>query len=292
MITVKIHDVPITTKYEEMGLPNASPQVEYSLEMIRLTRYIKTAWSTSADLASQFIGSVQQPSALGDSFSYYLPHEYNAMSTPSMRAVSAGETPFGKSTAYSVGGELASYTQYDDTIMSVVYESVSDTSLQLLYDENFQSSVDFITIPGRKLFWNSDGATEPVGEDESAGIRYQRGEWSYTIKRIPFLRAAFWDHQGKVNKTAVESQKYDLRFLPGTLLFESAVPSNRTNYLGDIEFSAEARFAYNSLGWNKFPRAGKLKADGTFDLQKMYVSGPIEYKPYGEAELNDLLLTV
>ena len=199
--------------------------------------------------------------------------------------------PLGKSAAYSPGGELASYTQYDDAVMSIVYESVSSNSLWTLFDEDFQSSVEFLTVPGRGLFWNADGATEPVGDDESPGVIFQRGDWTYTIKRIPYLRAEFWDHQGKVNETSIESPKYEISFTAGKLLYEGVVTTNSINYLGEQEFRAELKFAYNSLGWNNFPRAGHQKADGSPELLPMYDSTPKQYKPYAVAELKDLLLT-
>ncbi len=117
MISVSIHDNPVLIPYEELGLPQSSPQTDYSLDVIRLTRYVKTAWDTTAELASELVGSVQQPSATGDSFVYFLPHRYIAMTTPYMRAISANDVPLGKSAAYSPGGELASYTQYNDAVM-------------------------------------------------------------------------------------------------------------------------------------------------------------------------------
>ena len=294
MIKVVIHDNIPTTAYEELGLPQASPQSSWSLDAATMTRYLKTSWDTSGDLIRQLLGYIGSSDSSGTSFHFYLPHKYGGADfSADLRCQTVSTAPFGQSEALASSGEFAKYTQWPEAIFTATYETVPNTvnALYMLFDEDYQASVEFITTPGRKLFWNADGKTEPVGEDESLGVLFPRGDWTYTIKRIPYLRDAFWDHQGGVNSTAMYSPKYNFTFSAGTILYENMVATEHINHMGDLEFRAELKFVYNSLGWNKFPRAGHQKADGTPELLPMYDDTPKQYKPYKEVELNDLLLT-
>ena len=289
MITVTLHDDAPVTPYEELALPEISPQGSWSLDMGRQIRYLKCLWGNSNDLIRELIGHVTGSNAAGTSFDFFMPHKYGGFYTDvASRVVDLSYTPFGKSEAMSTAGELASYLQYPEVKFTVTYETAPsvDHNLWLLFDERFDSSVEFVTIPGRKLFWdNANPQTQPVGEDESPGILFGKAEWTYIIKRIPKLRTEFMSHRGHINQTAVTSPKYNATFPIGTLLYENVSFSERTNHMGDVEYTVEMRFIYNELGWNIFPRAGYE------DLKVMYKDDRTLYEPYGEAELNDLLLT-
>jgi len=284
MITVRTHDYPLITPYEEMALPQISPQASWTLSSGSLTRYLKVLWNDSGSLVRELLGYVGGTS--GTSFDFFLPHKYGGHYVEAnMRVIGLSWIPYGQSSAMSSGGELKNYLAYPEMILTVNYEIASDEELWMLFDEDLQISSEFVTIPGRKLYWdNATPPTKPLGEDEAPGMIYSKGEWTYTIKRIPKIRNEFWSYRGKVNDAVVTSPKYATTFAIGTLLYEGMSITDGINNLGDQEFRVESKFAYNSLTWNKFPRAGYS------DMQPIYNSAGAVFKPYKEADLTDLLL--
>ncbi len=280
-MNLTVTDSVVSTDYEEMTSPQESPTVNYSATMFEATRTLKCAWINSMQLANQLVTKTYKNGTNVNLVKgQILP---NMTGDVSLVCDYVSIAPFGLGTGAAVSGG-GSISSWDYAILTAHYSIFPDNSVAYLVHENYIPSMQFLTRPGRKLFWDAT-QTDQLGADEAPGILIAQGEWSYTIKQMPFVPDAINDLQGCINSSEMNSPTYNRKFKERTILYESAEIRDCLGIYGEPRFDITMKFHYNKTEWNLFyPAAGTTP-------KKIYGSDGEEYKPYAEANLNDILLT-
>lgn len=244
--------------YEEL---DGSPIENQDGDKFSAVRKLKCTWDTRVTLANQLAGTTY-------------PFITNS------RAVAKRITiePFGK-----IGGVKnpirdrgndpgASFAHYDYAILTVGYETPTDTSAGLVYvggievQESVEPTVEFITLDPTSFSWTGNVA---LTADEAPGFQIRGFDWLYRQIGRKSLPVAVLDLIGKVNQAAMVSPSLGLIFAAETILFNPPTIER----VGINMFNVSYRFSVRWSGWNKFWRV----ATGTYEY--MYKNGVI-YRPY------------
>ena len=154
---------------------------------------------------------------------------------------------------------------------------------QVIMREDIKPTGEFMTIPGRKLYWDA-GSTEPLGNDEAPGVFIAGGEWVCKMTRLPSLPPVIWgDYVGRVNSNPLTSPKYRITFPAETLLMMQPDITWGIGRTGAISWTVEATMLWKPFGWNRFPKAGSAT------MTQIYAGGSA-YDPYLTAALENVLL--
>lgn len=274
-----IEETDVSVDHEEITSPEESPSVEYSQTKYEATRVLQCAWAESTILASQLVTGVSKSGLnivlkKGQVFPNYTGNVALICDHVSIR-------PAGLS---GPGGGNTSIASWSHANLTAHYSVFPKNGLFYLIRENFTPVLQFLTRPGRLLYWDS-AKTKQLGNDEAPGLLISQGEWSYTIKQMPYIPEYVYTLQGKVNSVAMSSPTYSRTFPVGTILYNAPEITDYVGFSGEPQFDITLKFAYNASTWNLFFKAGAVTP------QKIYDSSGSEFKQYPEANLNDLLLT-
>jgi len=288
----------VTFNEAVIDVPHSEESVTMRYTGASLTpeRVLRCDWSVAQKLARQLVGKM---SMAGEVVSWNLPHRFNHyytddLVTPpdlipcvvsSVNIVGQARTSAASYDVPSdVGAGYDAAIAYDTAILQVNYESVPDTAEEMLVEETFEPTAEFITVSNRNLFW-ADGAKVKV--DESPGLILKGMEWVYKIKRFPIIPPNILDYLGKTNSAIVHSFKFNKDFEIGTLLFTPPELVEFTDFTGQSLWEITYRFSVKFAPWNYFPRAGQT------DFYPMYTAatGDTPYEPYGEIDFNDVLIS-
>ena len=267
---------------EEMTAPAMSPTERVEIASLGVSRTLICDWATSAPLANKLVGRVSG-TALKQTFN--VPARYTGYATGDGREVAVTRVtvdPFGKSSNAAVALATANWTKAKLTVEYGPAPPVGK-GIFMLFEEDMDPAVEFITLPQRKLYWDN-AQQEPLGEDEVPGHLTKSIDWLYTLKRMPFVPPNVFAHQGKVNSTDMYSPYYDRTFGVGQVLY--VAPEFTTTWIvgGFLEHRIELRFQVRPDGWNVGWKAGNTTP------QQMYDDVGANFNQYDSADLNDIII--
>ena len=287
MPTVTIVNPTITAAIqEEAGPPSEfSPTENITPQNYTATRILRVTWSTAVGFVQEILGKVEDTGS--NTIKYTLPQLYpHTIEGADLVATSASVRPFGKST--NAAGDTTGVVEYADQfgIVTVGYESAPDSRLRLLVEENLTPSVEFLTTPRTKLYWDAAQAV-PLQTDEAPGQQVRMWEWSYKMKRMPFIPTGVLTKIGYVSTVELESQWYNLSdFATEQALYNGAEIEERTNWLGDSEYDITLSFSLRLYSWNKAYQSGETVP------QVIYDDAGAVFKAYPTEDLSSLVLTL
>ena len=267
---------------EEEALPVASPT--FSLDWARLTgsRVLRCDYEDWLEVAGELIGDTRRIGST-QNWHFQVGHILPNITGLDLVATAIRAEPIGKSSQASTFG--GAHVEYDKARLYVDYEVAPSDNLELLVEETMERSMEFVTQPHRKLYWDS-AHTIPLNSDEAPGKILPFVDWTYKIKRIPFIPENILAHQGKVNSSAVTSIIYGGTFAAETVLYENHEIERRTNYRGNLEYDIAFHYKINDFEWNKFFRAGENEP------QALYESGSgTAWNLYDVADLRGFFVT-
>lgn len=276
---MKIHLVlnSITVPYEEI---NGGRRERWDDDGFYCTRQLKCAWDDRWMLTHQLRGYTRRSS---NSIVYFVPATYPGSTNIFVDAVEI--EPF----AGPVEGVNNKILDYDFAILTVCYKTITynastnDALRETLVTESLQASAEFLTLPNRKLYWDTEQENQ-LETDEAPGLLVKMFDWVYTLHQMPLISYDYLNAVGYINNAALTSPTLGLTFPAGTLLY-NAPEMNRE--IADHETGAwelTCRFSYRREGWNYLPRAGY----STF--QPVYDEVGAQAFFYPEGNLNLLML--
>ena len=287
---------PIVGNLEEEASPNASPQISLSLDnkqvnIIYLIHEsgtgtqdaVQEATDTVRELVGEIEGQLTGVTAADFSIKFTQPHSY----APITGKVGQLGIVCDQATVQPWGQSGSSPGEWSEARIQAHYQGRPTDPLTWLIDESMDSTVDFRTIPNRKLYWDLANSL-PLGRDESPGRQIQLMRWLYTIKGLPSLPTDIFSLQGKINSAAMTSPTYGQTFPIGTVLFKAPVIVPTVGMNGTRTFDVTWEFLARPEGstedtWNKGYRAG------TVGLQTIYNSSGV-FEQYTKTTIQDLLL--
>lgn len=151
-------------------------------------------------------------------------------------------------------------SKYEKAIITVEYESPISGSPEaedidgVLMTENFQPTLELMTLPYQDYYWKLTVGYEPIQEQGAPVLRLPGGDLITTRYGLAAYPAGTLANVGKVN-TATYSCKTSIMsgisFAAGTLLWQ---PSTTEIIIsGDTRtVNYTTRFTYRPTGWNKF----------------------------------------
>ena len=147
---------------------------------------------------------------------------------------------------------------YSDAVLTVTYRTPdnhnvidSDDDEKTLVSESIEPWTEFITLPGRRLYWDA-AHTKPLGDDVNPGMLVRGVNWVYTIYQVNTLLPAYFSLIGKVNSTLLNSKTLNVDFKPGTLLFNPPSFNRVITSDGIKAWTVNLAMAYREFGWNQF----------------------------------------
>ena len=174
---------------------------------------------------------------------------------------------------------------YSRARLTARYEPVEmdERAERLLVRERIVPSVEFVTMPAQKLFWDNV-QKEPVAPEEAPGKLIRSLDWIYEIREMETLPAALLSLIGHVNQEAMRSPTLGWTFAAETLLFHLREPEREITTEGVQAWTVTYVFSYRPGGWNKFDRPG-------YDTpQTMFDDDGDELKIYPLADFNQIIL--
>ncbi len=282
----------ITITHEELdGSPISSTDENGSLA----TRLLKCAWDDKETLEEQILGGRRWEPTEGAPFPgqqgtlTIILAQQNPHSSATQRAKKVSIKPFAGAINDPASRGTNPKIKYEFAQLTVEYRLANTTSTdegeRESTQETLRPSAEFITLPGKQLFWD-DSQTELLTDEDAPGQLIRMMEWVYSI--APSIRIAdeTLDLLGKVNDAAIESSEIlttsgPLTFAAETLLYNG--PSLGRRVVGTSEYSwrTELVFLWRQNGWNKFPHLVSNEIvwqniyDGSGNIVKPYVPGDL-----------------
>ncbi len=264
----------VTVAFEELA---GSPNEEYFIGGFSATRQLKCKWADLHKLAQQFAGVGANIRIGYDSYS-------------SARVTGVSIAPFHD-------GEITGYDReasYENALITVTYRTPDGYDIpdpEQLVTESLEPWSEFITIPGRKLYWHAEGVVKdgknqgvPLGDAASPGKLIHGATWVYRIHQVPNLPPAYFSLIGKVNLGKATSKSLGATFEPETLLFNPPTVQRIITSDGAQAWDVTLRMSWRETGWNNF-------YDPTRDdFFKTYVKGGKEqFKTYEPAAFTGVI---
>ena len=197
-----------------------SPTWEMTAEGMTARRSVRVAWSDAFDFCTQICGAVIHTGSNNYNFQQGQRFPYNK-SYQNLRAVKARIRRFGGSSAaetHADGGH-SKLINHSDADVEIDYVPQA-WRIEGLVEETFDPSIEFLTVPNRKLYWDA-GQTLELKTDEAPGVIISQATWIYTLKGWPHLPAivAGGALEGRINQYDVDSLRYSMTFPARTLLY-------------------------------------------------------------------------
>lgn len=277
-----LQPLTITVAHEEEAMPRRSPLLTWSQhgESV-VTRYLRCSWADLDAMLDQILGRTYQA---GTGFTYQPGAQYDAAGGTFMAYEVAIEGE-GQSSGIDIGSGNKSIS-WDKALVVVRYQGIpAGGARELLLKERLEPGVEFVTVPNRKLYWdNATPPVDPLGPDERPGRLIYTAEWTYQIRRIPFVPSIYFSYIGQTNDAVMTSPTYNETFAVETILYNPPEITERLAFDGHWEYDLTMHLSYRSTGWNKAHKSG------TAAPVVIYDSAGNEFKQYPPASLGDLLL--
>ena len=138
--------------------------------------------------------------------------------------------------------------------------SPDQNSQDIFVTENIEPSVEFLTIPTEKLFFD---ATATTAIDVSPSLILVAADWIYTLHNLSAIPEGTFDLIGNTNREQHQSNKFNRTFEPETLLYNLPTLDPRINADGKQLYTITYRFTHRPVGWNNKIKPGEfLVEDG------------------------------
>jgi len=279
-IVSRIVPCVLSVDYEELSFPDASPTEHVGKEYFQATRILQCDWADRLTLYKELLGYTEQS---GDTVIYHQPHAY-----PHNKRLFADEI-----TTRPEGPEEnpadSSVMEWKKALLTVQYRVPpfgvvpDDTEPpETLVSESLEPSAQFLTLNGRKVYWDNAQA-QPLGEDYDFSFPVRQMDWVYTRHQMPWIPAAVTTLVGTCNEAEMTSATLGLTFPPETLLFGTPQLSRDITNEGYQAWRATFRFTYKPSGWNTVYN----KATGQF--AKIYDENGNQLKPITPADFYQII---
>lgn len=309
IILVNSERVQPANRWSEFGGDGGldSPDVRYAESGLEADRFFKCKWEDRYKLIQYFLGGVRYDAGIG-----YLIQpvalEPDDDATRFCVAMSASFKPYGlpgpwlAPLAEPAGGKIDEdalvdedapyYSEFTDAIVRIHFSMLpSNHECGRLFSETFNPSAEFITCASRLLYWDNAQA-EPLATNQVPGFLYRKMEWIYTWRWAPTLYYRVLNlglYVGKINSAIMGSETTGDIWAAGRVLYNG--PTFEPDRLpdGSPAFKIHHHFLIANVDWNTFP---KVDATGTSGMAfaAIYNDSGAQFKPYGAADLNDLIL--
>lgn len=292
MPAINITVVPFSTtvQYEEI---HGSRRESWREDGITCQRGLKCAWDDRHQLALDLRGYLRND---GAGVTFQNPQTFPGLGNCFVSSIEI--QPFNPGPQASVIDQTI--LEYEFVELTVTYANIgnistedpvhddeAEASTEVLITESLEPTVEFLTLPNRKLFWDTGAEqSDQLQVDESPGFQIRMMEWIYTIHFMPFIPADAMDLQGFVNDATLTSPSLGKSWAAETLLYFGASPSRQITSQGIQAWEITYRFGIREQGWNNYPKAG---VDG-FTFQPIYKDGGDRLINYPLADLSSLLL--
>lgn len=266
MPTISTLSSRISVTHEELNVPNQSPAEVLSRDTTEATRWLKCAWGSRHTLANQLIGGYDSRAKTWTS-----PQRYPNSRILELYAKSVSITPFGKPVATS-----SSVQAYGHAILEVKYAPTDLVEFEekpelAIFDIRLRPNSEFITLPSRQLYWDKDGAKEPL--EHPPGVLVQSLDIEIVRHRQRTIPPRVLTAIGVINEKAIKLPDIPFACGPETLLYAGASADKSETTKSKKEWRLTLTFKYRKHGWNLFFRDNNKP-------QKIYESGGARAKPY------------
>ncbi|MHA1220133.1 MAG: hypothetical protein ACTSQB_00190 [Candidatus Heimdallarchaeota archaeon] len=275
-MSIIIQTVPnvVTYAHEEI---HGFRRAESTLDHFTGQRMLQCAWDDRWYLYKQLLGTII---ASGTTLIHRLPQRFPGVAYAYAHRINV--TPAGA----PIAGGSSEVLTYEKARLLVEYETArySEVQHEVLVEEHLEPSVEFLTLPNAKLYWD-DAQTDPLRTDEAPGVPLKMIDWVYTLHFMPIIQDEVLTLVGCCNNADVYSHALDMWFYEGTLLYSYPSLDRQTTTEGVKAWDITMRFTWRPEGWNNFPKRGegisfKPIYDGNGDL----------LEPFPPVDLSVLLL--
>lgn len=257
----------INVPYNEM---DGSPEVRHTRRGVNATRRLRCAWGARSLLARQLMGYTN---GAGVSFETATLPDYDDVYVSDVNIAPApGQTLQDSSDPQ--------HTSYEQAILTVQYKS-DDSSVSTTpgsgterFSESLECAKEFLTLPGKKLYWDSAN-TQTVGDGAGPSLILPMLTWVYTRRRVQNIPNGAVNGIGLVNAAAVTAQTLGISFAKETLLYDTISLQRVVTFNGTLGWDVTVRFVHRPTGWNYFPNPE------TNSWAPVYRTFNTIFKPYG-----------
>jgi hypothetical protein len=231
----------------------------------------------------------------GDNTIFTQPHPYPY--NPLMYCSTARITPYNadQTPDTNVGG--LAVCQYAFALVTAHYitypgGSGPNKDTQVLFNETYNPSAEFITLPAEGLYWNdaNDVTPTPIAPSSAPAYLLRKSEYVYTRNKAPLvIPAIVFDYQNCVNTNAITSRTFGRTFAAETLLYEGPSLSEDRMADGTSALRVSMKFAWQSVLWNTYPRPG-FKGTGEMRFETIYKGDGNAFTPYKSKALENLMM--
>ena len=277
-----------TIAHEEI---EPSPAISWDRDGVTVTRTLQCAWGDIKQLGYELLGyqtwtgSNSRPAVV-----YHPPH--SAKNYGFARCYANKITaikPFGTNTLADT--TMDPVINYENAMVTVVYNTAKSGGgggggKEYLVEESLTPATEYVTMPNRKLYWDSSQEVE-LEVDESPGKIIRMAEWKYVLKGMPEIPRQVFSMIDSCNEYAMYSHSLKMEFGIETLLYN--VPILRTSmYESDDDpmWDITYKFTWRESGWNRFLKAGE---NGDSEFQPIYDDAGAVYHLYPLKDLGELL---
>ena len=237
----------LTVEFEELP---GSPKEQYTATGFQVTRRFKCPWSRRHKLARQF--KAKQGIA----------YKYNVAA----RVTDVAIDPFFDNEGKVDENPNPREITYSDALLTVTYRTpdgysgtIDSDDPETLITENVDDWTEFLTLPGRKLWWahldnGGRGAQKslPLGDDASPGMLVTGMNWKITRYNVLSVPQAWRDLNGYVNLDELYSKTLGMTFAPETLLYQPMSMQRTITSDGLKAWTVTQVMSHRLTGWNKF----------------------------------------
>ena len=265
----------------------ASPTEELDGLKFEATRTLECAFDDRLTLGRELQGEVRE--IADGEFEWMRPQRYPHMDYAFVDQVSVD--PFGKTT----GSGSSAVQNWESARLTVVYripktggvdQDDEDAEDELLVTESLEPTMEILTIPNQKLWWDA-GCTKRLSMTEAPAYLLRTCNWVYAREKLPTLGDEFFTYIGKVNNAAITSRTIGYTFPPETLLYKPPHTEREIWVSGAKTWKATLRLTVKPEGWNVFPR---VKDDSTIiEWGAIYNANGARIKPYGGVDFLKIL---
>ncbi len=287
----------ITIAHEELdGSPTRDTDENGSVTI----RSLKCAWDDAETLQDQILGSTRWEPLQGGPFPgqqgtlTIILAQKNPHSAAIQRARRVSIKPWAGAIDDTTSTSTAPKIKYTFAELTVEYRLINTATgsrgERESTQETLRPSAEFITLPGKQLYWDAT-QTELLTDEDAPGQLIRMMEWVYSIRPSVRISDQTLELVGNVNDIAIESG--EIITTSGPLIFEAETllypgPDLGRRVVGSSNFSwrTEITMLWRKQGWNNFPRA--TSAGVVF--QNIFDSTGAIFKPYVPADLSPLLV--
>lgn len=265
--------------FEEVADPVRSPQEEDGENGFRATRTLQCNWADRLTLASQLLKAyvVSQSGRV-----FLIGDKYPYRSRAYVKNI-RGIQPVGVSSQGGSAGQISwpharLTVEYGERDFDPSPSGGSSDSALVVAEETFDQSGEFLTLPNKKLYWDSS-QNEPVENAEAPGFLVDMIDWTYSFtEKNSSLPAAFKDDIYKVNSVQITSRSLGITFAAEELLYLGPRVRRQIFSDGDVAMNVDLRYRFRRGTWNKFFRSANATP------QQIYDDSGAVFKPYETAD--------